>query len=158
MSENHTGPTNSAVWNHLVNHGPTTAADLPGTRVNTELRADGVQRLYPTGHALAGAADSTGGQMAPVYYIKGKHDKVTVLRTFLDANPQLVEAKSANGLNQFLGKEWTEPFREIYDEYYDSYYAEERGGNASKGGTCPLCGVEYDATLPEHLPCEGNDE
>lgn len=101
---------------HLREHGPTPKSELPNNKVSTSDRANGAWKFTISG-TRQGTADPLGGNIDPVWYLEGEHDRAAVVRAFLDANPQLVEAKSRSGLRAMMrrnGSMWHDAIDAAY--------------------------------------------
>lgn len=105
----------SEVIEYLREHGPTTAADLPGD-VKTHDRMNGAWR-FDLNVNSRGSAQNAGGRVQGVWYLEGEHDREAVVRAFLDENPRLVESKMRRALRQMLrrnGRQWHDAIDEVF--------------------------------------------
>jgi hypothetical protein len=140
----------------LLNGGPQTVAELPGTgAVSREMRADGVRKFNPRARSEGSVAHG-GGQKRHVYYVDGKHDPETVIRAWMDANPKTVASISDWALHQRIaayGDEWRAASRSVLAPFDREFH----GGGHETGGSCPLCGEEHARSLAHHLPCDSGD-
>jgi len=145
-------PPKSKIWSYLSNHGPATTDELPGyVNITPELRSDGVQKFAPKAHTRTG--EIAGMIRYSVYYIDGKHDPETVIKTWLDVNEGALEPVSDWAIHQSISDAGSD-FKEASYELLGPFEAmSDRGGNTGyRGGTCDLCGDEYDGYYPDHLP------
>ncbi|WP_155120587.1 hypothetical protein [Haloprofundus marisrubri] len=136
---------------HLQEHGPVPDDELP-TEV-TPLHREAGLRFFAVRRGRGGVT-SIGGEVTRIAYLED-HDREDVLRTFLDENPSLVEAKQRRAMTQTIGQQgrsWSKLASEVLGDYYDS--VESRGPNWEEEETqeCPLCGEEVNrGGLPAHL-------
>jgi len=134
---------------YLDVHGPVPGRDLPED-VTLEDRVAGVSVFKLRGSNVA----RTGGGTTSIYYLE-HHDDSTVLRTFLEANPELVEQRDRLSLHQLIGTEgqrWLDAAREVTEAFYDAEETRRPDGSATiDEQECPLCGEVIDVALPWHL-------
>nr|WP_233340533.1 hypothetical protein [Haloprofundus sp. MHR1] len=136
---------------HLQEHGPVPEDELP-TSVEPYHREAGL-RFFVV-RSGRGGDQRFNGVAIRIAYLED-HDREKVLRTFLDENPQLVEAKQRRALTLVIGQQgrsWSKLASEVLGDYYDS--VEARGPNWEEDETqeCPLCGEEVNrGGLPAHL-------
>lgn len=140
----------SQVYTKLLNEGP-----QPGNEVgslNPSLRRDGVTKFNPRSRAAGRTAAC--GRTKAVYYIDGKHNPETVIRTWLEVNEDLIRGTDMQIHHRICayGEEFKRASREVLD---GPLIHENAGGAPDMGGECPFCGEEYTHSLPRHLPCEG---
>lgn len=143
--------------NSLLNDGPQTPQELPGSNsINVEARRDGVLKFNPRASGQHGSKETGGGRKTPVYFVKGKHEPEVVVRKWLEVNRSASREVSHLSLHHRIasyGEDWRKASYELLD--FDPPNPD--GGDHDMGGTCPLCGVEYEYNLPEHLPCESDE-
>lgn len=146
---------------YLSREGPTPTDDLPFdlTRLNRE---EGLQVMEIHGGGRGGS-DRLGGDLTRIAYLPS-HDRERVLRTFIEANPQLTEHKTRRGLTQIFrshDREWGEVASDVLAECYSNEEQRDLGGGSEAGATrdCPFCGEEVSkGGLPAHLTGECSDQ
>jgi len=75
------------------------------------------------------------------------------MQRWVDANEKTVESISGWALYQRCPQEFKDALRDHVDISRDV----DVGQSYEKGGTCGICGKEYDGELPTHLQnCEGD--
>lgn len=140
----------------LLNEGPKTLDELPVDGFSPAQRQDGVTAFRPTTGGR-GSSKSGGGMTQSVFYVHGKHEPKAVLEKWLEANETAVEQLGTRSIHTNFsqyGDEWKEASNELLDFEAYGYYSQE---GYEAGGTCPLCGCEYNASLADHLPCDTDD-
>jgi len=138
----------------LLSHGPSTTSELGVTSIGTETRRDNPElgRL----HLRARGMNSP----KTVWYVEDRHDPRDVVRKYVDVNPGVLD-RPHRAVVQLFGDHsdtlaWA--WGEVADEY-DVERREREHGETEHGGTCSMCGEDYDYTLPDHLANEcGRDE
>jgi hypothetical protein len=99
----------SVVTEHLRDRGPATRSTLPSDPTNIPPRREGVTRFSVSRRSATGSGPSIGGEVTPVWYLRGEHDPEAVVRAFYDANPQLVRSASVRQAHQLIagrGERW----------------------------------------------------
>lgn len=150
----------SKVYNSLLNNGPQTKDEL-GSHPNTTLRQDGVWRLNPLASRGSRTPGTVGLGTKAVYYIKDKHTPKTVIRKWLDVNEISDHPISNRTIHRRIAKH-SEDFRQPSYEILGPFEARVSSETLSKAskegrqGECPLCGENYTAGLPNHLPCDND--
>lgn len=148
---------------HLREHGPTTYEKLPISSLSISDRQHGVRRVHITKAATGGAKR---GKQSALAYLDA-HDLTTVVRRYLEANPHLLEHVSNGGISAMFADHSSalqDAWREVREEYDTrptgkaSPAEHQAGGEATRGGTCPLCGAGYDSYLRHHFPCDDEAE
>lgn len=97
-----------------------------------------------------------GGKPTPIVFAED-HDQEDVLRTFLDENPQLIEAKPKRSLTKLIrmsGPSWSRLASEVLSDYYEDSEIRSVRKTRTAGTTqeCPLCGAEVaKGQLPTRL-------
>lgn len=134
---------------HLKEHGPSTASELPH-KVNGRERITGNVRRFRINRGGVGGKPRIGTQYS-VFFLE-EHDPEAVVRKYLDANPKLTNRSLPVLCKYFnrLGEEYGEAMKDIADEYD----LPERN-NLSHGdgwANCPICGEEVASPkMPDHL-------
>lgn len=134
----------SELWNKLCNDGPQPADQL--NNVPVTLREDGVQRFK-----VRSGRGSTQpiGKTPVIYYIEDKHNPETVLSVWADERGDIPESVSAKAIHFRIsryGEEWKKASTKLFGPVN-----QERGGENTSGGVCPLCGEGYPNSLANHL-------
>nr|WP_233340527.1 hypothetical protein [Haloprofundus sp. MHR1] len=135
----------------LKEHGPVPDEDLP-TEVTPRHREAGL-RFFAVRRGQGGT-ESFGGEVTRIAYLQ-EHDQEEVLRTFLDENPQLVEAKQRRALTQTIrqqGRSWSQLASNVLGDYYETTDPRGPSWESEETQECPLCGKELNrGGLPAHL-------
>ena len=140
---------------HLERNPPATREELP-FRPTTSDKFDGLRSFTVRGGHGNGAA--MGGKVTRIYFID-EHEREAVVRAFLDANPQLIEAKSRRSLVGAIGghgRSWRAAARTVIGEFYDDE-SQSTNNEGFQGGEkeCSLCGESVSINrYPNHLANE----
>lgn len=139
---------------YLESNGPTAGVDIPNSPRPSD-RQLGVRKfnLQPKRN---GAVTSGVGAQTYVYYIEGEHTTQEVVDVWVDANEKALEKGNDSSIHWRTPKE----FRDAMSEHLGDLSHNQRGmrrGEHDNSGECPLCGEKYTNSLPNHLPCEGEE-
>lgn len=132
-------------WVYLANNGPSPSTELPNQPHYTD-RQDGVRKFNLTSNYLGSSAQG-GGTKTPVYYIDGKHNPKAVVKSWVENNQLSVEKLSGKALYWRCPEEFRPHLKDLLNIEF-----QKPGGDSGIGGTCSMCGEEYDRHLPDHLP------
>jgi len=136
---------------HLVNNGPSIADNLPSSASFTpSAKLVGVSHFN-----ISSSSDtlSTRGNQVKIYYIRDFHLPKSVLEKWIDANKKIFDSLPNSSVHKRFsnhGEKWKKASNELLDNTSTN---PQCGGDKKLGGTCPLCGSDYDTHLPDHLPC-----
>lgn len=136
----------------ILEQGPIRSSDLPRS-VSQIDRENGI-RKFKLHNSHKGSSLSIGKQ-EPVYYHDEYHDCEAVIQAWAVANEHAVESVTNWSLHHRIsskGEEWKAASRDVFGPFEAM---QESGGEANMGGTCDLCGDDYDRYLRDHLPCDG---
>lgn len=118
----------SKPYDHLVEHGPSPLPELPYEPSIETRRRGGTNFRTSLGQSRFDA----------VWYIDGHHDEKDVLDTFIDANPECLDAKPKRLASEIgsYGKAWREAWKEIREERDIDPHEDHR---LEEPWECPLC-------------------
>lgn len=138
--------TQSIAYRFLKEHGPTPSSELEDPVTRTDKQRRGVRRIS--------------GPRNYVWYIEDEHDPHDVVRTFLEANPNLQE-KHKQALAQRFSSH-SDELREAVDEVapeFGIHGLSNTGGGSNGSPACPICGEEVAAImLPDHIGTHGEND
>lgn len=110
-------PRSNMIVDYLQEHGPTPKPELPRKIMVTD-KQRGVW-IFRVHSSSAAPGDGSGGQITNIAWLPDYHDKVTVVKTFLEANPAQVEPKTRQGLRRVIhgqGRQWSSAIDEAFEE------------------------------------------
>ena len=145
MSQKKRTFSSTNAWVYLANNGPSTNKELPNHPRYSD-RQDGV-RKFNLKASYSGSSASGGSQKVPVYYIDGKHDPRRVVEIWIKNNRLAVENVPGKALYWRCPEEFRPHLKDLLNIEFQKH-----GGDSGIGGTCSMCGEEYDRHLPDHLP------
>lgn len=144
--------TKNAIHEHLNNHGPSTASELPRKPRGYEPLEHGIRKFnIQPGSGL--------GQLNNVYYIAGVHTSKSICEKWLSVNEIDCE-EDAPGIVRHVDEDaFREAMRDILTDHgsIDWPHITDVEQDGGMGGTCPVCGDQYDNHLPDHLPCDASE-
>lgn len=120
-------PEDYTLTRYMLAHGPATRAELPGTNTPKPYHREAGARRF----------DPWGGNTRAIYYIEGEHGAETVLRMWIDKNPQVIDACTPRKLLTLVndaGSQFKAISKGVVKEQYDdAEYRRSFGGNNSGG-------------------------
>jgi hypothetical protein len=92
-----------------------------------------------------------------VAYLPDEHDPEVIVATYLEINgwtdANEATTPTAWKIHNRIADDYPE-FKAAATELLGPFaHHDNRDTNPDRGGTCPICGEDYQNTLPEHLPC-----
>ena len=136
---------------HLRSEGPSPKSELPGDiYIGDKEQGLAVFKLRGSGQTRLG------GPITWIYYL-ASHDKETVIRAFLEVNPDFVEEKTRKGFHRMVrshGLSWGEAAREVSSDYFGQGENPKPEGWIPEEQDCPLCGATFYGALANHLEAE----
>lgn len=113
---------------YLREHGPTPVPKLPGGQVSIGDKQAGVWKFTVAGNRHRDGITKGSGGGTAVAYLADEHDRETVVRAWLDANPSAAERRPRRGLAEILnrhGRQWRDAVRAALDDWYGSQEADD---------------------------------
>lgn len=142
---------------YVEKHGPVPKSELPAN-VTVGDKRRGLNKFTVSGNRGNGGL---GGKLTAVYHIES-NERPTVIRRFLEENPQLVDEKNKIGFQQLVGSHgnsWLKASREINDEFFDTPENHvDRESPTMSESQCSLCGEMVKHALADHLETECDGE
>lgn len=119
----------SKFYDYLAEHGPATAADVPGASKPTITdRQNGVWRFRVRGSA-AGGGTTHFAQFRAIYYLKGEHEPREVLEAFIDAHPRFVEDAHPRSIRALVHSAAPNDWRPVVNDLFPHPGATHGGGD-----------------------------
>ncbi len=131
----------SALVRYLQTNGPSTGAELPRESSSPSLtayeRKEGVQSFNPSISTSNSSTSSRPGKTKPVYFLKKEHDPRVVIREWVQANPQILDAvapraflQAVNGVGPKFAEVSKLTARDLYGEAaWQDAFGGSSGGN-----------------------------
>lgn len=139
----------NSVYTYLANNGPSTHDDLP----RSTTAGDEVSRFKLSG-SPGDVASGIGSNQNQVYYLPGKHDPLTVVRAWRDANPGCIKHLPAWGIHQRICQNYPE-FKEASAELFGPFEHmtannDQKDNPGVTDMECPFCGAGDIDSFPRH--------
>lgn len=145
---------------YLREHGPTPRPELEDAGIEPQgrYRHYDVRRLN-VGRS-PGRTNCGIGRVTPVRYLP-EHDLETVVRTFIDANPAMLDRPKA-GVTQYFGKDshaMRDAWQAVADDYADEMPTRKNQDVSPSEPSCDICGEDVPAAhMTDHMVAHARGE